>query len=1816
MRVFAPLAIIAVLSAPSMAPAQETPVPDRRAVTLMNKDFFGGDLDRINDTSFRKCVTECIGNSACNALTFNSRNNVCFLKDGVSRVEDFKGAISTQLFPVDDAVRTLAAERVGDLDMLPGHLIDAARKLAVDIGVRIAANGSDAATLRATASNAEAEGDLKTAAQSYAAAVTVSDESDDWRDLARVWGEMKGEKSSDKRRLRREALSAAINAYLRAPDNAARATSLNLLAERLRADNRGRDMIPVLELSLSIADRRDTQEKLAFAITNFGFRVTGHSVDSDPATARLCVKFSEPLAETGIDYAPFIRVAGHDGLPVDAKGEQLCIDGLIHGQRYAVTVRANLPSADGKTTSRPAEIEAYVRDRSPTVRFTGRDYVLPKSARASIPIVTVNMSEVELAIHRIGARSLLPAIQNELFGKGLTEWREDKISQEQGEAVWTGTVEVASRVNADITTAVPVGEAIETFKPGVYAMSARIPGADDRWDRAATQWFVVTDLGLASMAGADGLHGFVRTLSSADPVEGASVTLIARNNDVLGNTTSDARGYVRFDPGLSRGQGGSRPALLTVERDGDYAFIDLSKPGFDLSDRGVEGRPAPGPVDVFATTERGVYRPGEIVHLTALARDGRADAIADLPLTLVVTRPDGVEYQRTVLRDQGAGGRAHSMRLGTGVPRGPWKANLYTDPTAPPVTQLAFLVEDFVPERIDFDLSAPEGLIQRNQPFTIDLAARYLYGAPGADLPVEGRVQVRTTVELPGYPGFKFGLGEEEPLSVTDTMPSLVTDASGNLSFDLPIPDVSDVTRPMNLTAIVHVTDSSGRPVERTLTRPLASAGVRLGVRPMFEGAADEGSTAEFEVLAVGSDGNQTALETVAWTLSRLNRDWQWYRLDGEWRWEVNVTRERVASGTVALTADGRAKIQASVDWGAYELSLASLDGAEAAASHRFYAGWYTGGAASDTPDVLEVGLDKAAYAVGETAKLRLKPRHAGKVLVAVVDNRLIEMRAIDVAAGETTVDLPVTADWGPGAYVTATLIRPMDEAAKRNPSRAMGLAWATVDPAERRLGVTVTTPDQVAPRGPLDARIRIDGLQAGERAYVTIAAVDLGILNLTGFESPDPAEHYFGQRALGMEMRDLYGKLIDGMQGDPGRLRSGGDAEARRQQMAPPSDDLVAYFSGVLEVGPDGTATAPFEVPDFNGTVRVMAIAWTDKAVGNAEKDILVRDPIVVSAAIPRFMSPRDRSRILLDVAHAFGPAGEVEVVLETDGGISVDPTPQIVDVAEGQISQISLPITAVEIGNPEFRIRTRTPGGEALFKDLTLPVRLNDPEIARQNKIALPPGGRLVIDAATFNGLEPGTGRATLGVGPVAAFDAPGLLQELDRYPYGCTEQTTSRALPLLYLSQVASALGMTERDGVEERINAAIARVLENQSSSGAFGLWRPGRDDLWLDAYVSDFLSRAKAEGYAVPKTAFDAAIDNLRSQLTYVGDFQNAGEDIAYALLVLAREGAASIGDLRYYADAKADDFATPMAKAQIGAALALYGERTRADAMFRAAADDVLAIETDDTGWRIDYGSALRDGAAVLALAAEARSEAINSNAIVNALADRKGRWTSTQEKVWMLMATNAMMTQDVAGLTVNGEAASGAMIRAFDDQTIGTGAVVIENTSNTATQAVLSTYGVPTEPEPAGGRGYRIERAYYAMDGQPVSTEQVIQNDRLAVVLTIQSEERRTARLMVDDPLPAGFEIDNPNLLRAGSVGTLDWLQTIEEVETAQFMTERFRAAVDFSGTGSFKLAYIVRAVSPGMFHHPAALVEDMYRPDFRAWTDTGSVEVVEGTP
>jgi uncharacterized protein YfaS (alpha-2-macroglobulin family) len=1126
------------------------------------------------------------------------------------------------------------------------------------------------------------------------------------------------------------------------------------------------------------------------------------------------------------------------------------------------------------------------------------------------------------------------------------------------------------------------------------------------------------------------------------------------------------------------------------------------------------------------------------------------------------------------------------------------------------------LVEDYVADRLEFELASKAKGISRTAPAEVTVEGRYLYGAPAAKLELEGEVIIVPASERPGFARYQFGLTDEEVETTRRSLEGLPeTDADGKSRFAVTLEKQPVTTRPLEAQVIVRLAEPGGRAVERKLSLPVLPAGPMIGVKPLFSGRSlREGENATFDVVLAAPDGTPLARSGLRYELLKIDTKYQWFRRDGVWDFEPMKTTRRIADGRIDVTADKPARISIPVQWGRYRLEVSASDRNGPITSIGFDAGWYAE-ASADTPDMLEIALDKPEYVPGESMTVAVTARAPGKVTLNVIGDRLISTITRDVSAGTAQLRVPVGSDWGSGAYVVATLRRPLDARAERMPGRSIGVQWFSINRKARTLALDMQLPALLRPNSPLRIPVKVGGLAPGEDARIVIAAVDVGILNLTGYKPPAPDDYYLGQRRLTADIRDLYGQLIDGMQGARGQIRTGGDGGAELQG-SPPTQKPLALYSGIVAVGPDGTAEVVFDIPDFAGTARVMAVAWSKGKVGRAAGDVTIRDPLVLTATLPRFLLNGDRGTMHLDLDNVEGPAGDYRVEARSEGvNVIGTPAPQMLKLAAKQRNSITVPLTGGAAGTAEVIVRVGGPAGFALERRYALTVRPATQILARRTIRPLAKGESLTLSSDVFADLVPGSTSVAVSVGVSTALDAAALLAALDRYPFGCSEQITSRALPLLYVNDLANAAHLALDAALDQRIRESIDRLLARQGSNGSFGLWSVGGDDAWLDSYVSDFLTRARERGFAVPDTGFKLALDRLRN---FVGNAQDpakdGGRNLAYALYVLARNGTAPVGDLRYYADTKLDVIATPIAKAQIAAALAMLGDRTRAERVYAAALASIAPQPVLDYG-RSDYGSVLRDAAALVTLASEGGApRATISGALERVEASRNlTPYTSTQENAWMVLAARALAgdAQSVS-LDVGGEKTQGALNRNLRPSDLQS-PLKVTNTGEGSLQAVVTVSGAPLMPEPATEKGFKIERKYYTLAGKPADPSKARQNERFAVVLKVTEPQPQFARIIVADYLPAGFEIDNPRLVSSGDTGALAWIEDAQEPVNTEFRDDRFSAAFERkSGDASvFTVAYVVRAVSPGRYVHPQAYVEDMYRPDRFGRTATGSIEI-----
>jgi uncharacterized protein YfaS (alpha-2-macroglobulin family) len=1562
-------------------------------------------------------------------------------------------------------------------------------------------------------------------------------------------------------------------------------------------------------------------------------------IDTSKPQAEACLVFSHRLDATGrTHYEDYLSLDPVTKVAARVVSDRLCLAGLAFDKTYTLTLKTGFPDAGGMKLPNDETVPVELRDKPALVQFAG-GIVLPRRNAAGVPVTTVNVAKLDLKVIRVGDR-LLSQIQNATVDQTTVYgWDARELEQNQGALVWQGTMAVNNVKNDTVVTLVPLHDILKNRKPGAYVLiasdAAKKSGDADRdfGQQKAAQWVIDSDIALTSFQSANpppgqglGLSVFARSYNDAQPLSGVRLALVARNNNVLATVTTGSDGRADFEAGLFRATGGDEPVVvMAYGANSDFSFLDLRRGAFDLTDRGVGGRSSPGPIDAFLYTERGVYRPGETVQAVTMLRD-RIGAAITAPLTLVAQRPDGVEAGRiTVSGDKLKDGAASwALALSPSAPHGRWQISAYVDPKASAIGRVQFDVADFVPQRLAVTLTALEPSVAPGGDFHLRAETRFLYGPPAAGLSGDGEARVVADPQpFAQWKGWQFGRVDDSFSETKLDLAVPASDAQGVSRITANTGTLAQTTLPLKLAVRVSMHEPGGRTTDKTLDLPIRGTNPLIGLRPDFDGGSvAEGARAGFQAIAVDGAGKRIALNGLTYSWVREDATYQWFQSNGEWRFQRTIHDRLIASGTLNVGAGAAARLAQQLPYGTYRLTVSDKSGA--ASAFRFTSGWAASGE-NDRPDRIPVAADKPAYAPGSIAHVRIKPEANGKALVVVAGDRIFTSRLIDAPASGATVDIPVSADWGAGAYVLVTHYRPLSQVSGREPVRSIGVAWLGVDNGPRTLAVTIGTPGQTEwrarPRTRLTVPITVRNL-GREDAYVTLAAVDQGILQLTDFKSPKPVDYYFGKRRLGVNMRDDYGRLIRAEKAPLGALTQGGDSFGGRGLAVVPTR-TVALFSGIVKLSADGKASIPLDLPDFNGSLRLMAVVWSGDKLGNADRTLIVRDPVVADLVLPRFLAPGDSVSAALNLDNVEGAAGSYTATLRTTGPLAAGTATVTRTLARGQRILVPVSLRGNGLGVARVALEVRGPNGFRVAHDWPIEVRSPQLDVAREDEQPLAAGATFNATRALVGDLVPSTAAVTLTVSATHGYsNVAGLLKWLDKYPYGCVEQTVSRAMPLLDFNDLADLAGLPRDQALKGRIQAAIDAVLDMQNFGGDFGMWGAGDEaEPFLSVYALDFLNAAKKKNYVVPDDALRRGANWLRQTSTEDGQTPLVR---AYAFYVLAKGAQANLSDLRYFSDTKMSAMTSGLAPALSGAAAALMGDRSRAEAGFTKARQILVAANPVTYPHDI-YGSLLRDLSGALALAAEnGKPDLVPVLLEKGRSLDQRVDATTTQEKGWMLKAAYALTRQRLAlNVAVNGAPAQprdGAVRLTPSPQQLA-GGIAIANRGDAVVWRTASVSGTPAAPLPAAANGMTVSKSIWTMAGAPADLAALHQNDRVIIEISGSLPNALYRQMGLIDLLPAGLEIEQA--LSPDDSKLYPFLGKLTDTSMTDKRDDRFVAAFHAGSAyrprnpkgpepqPQFHIAYIARAVTVGRFALPAAFAQDMYAPAVTARTAMGTVTV-----
>ncbi|MEP7186049.1 MAG: alpha-2-macroglobulin family protein, partial [Rhodanobacter sp.] len=892
-------------------------------------------------------------------------------------------------------------------------------------------------------------------------------------------------------------------------------------------------------------------------------------------------------------------------------------------------------------------------------------------------------------------------------------------------------------------------------------------------------------------------------------------------------------------------------------------------------------------------------------------------------------------------------------------------------------------------------------------------------------------------------------------------------------------------------------------------------------------------------------------------------------------------------------------------------------------------------------PDKVKLALDRARYHAGDTMKVTITPPHEGPGVLLVESDHLLYTKNIDAKAG-ATFEIPVTKDWERhDVYVSALVFRGGEADEHTTPARAMGVAYVAMDRNDRRIPLSLTTAAMMRPGNPLEVGVQASGL-AGKQAFVTLSAVDQGVLNITDYPVPDAWAWMFAKRALGVDAYDLYSRIIEAMDGQQAKLRYGGDMSAAALPKAnrpDPKVKIVDLFAGPVAFDAQGNAKLTVDVPDFNGSLRLSALAYTDSRYGNADGNITVRAPLVVEPSMPRVMAAGDKALISLDLKNLSGKDGTAKISVKGNDMIDIAHASQNVVLKDGAGTTLSMPVTAAAGADVAMVDIHAELNDYQVDRHFEFAVRPAWPETVATTPLALEGGKPHHFAAEALAGLFPATVRARISLSTLPPLPYASALAGILNYPYGCIEQTTSKGYAALILDgQTAKALGApVMTDAVRQSaVETALSRIASFQTSNGHFSFWG-GTSPIQtlVTPYAVDFMLDARDAGFAVPQDVLQKSLQRLNDDLLagghpYYGYEQHDHlriADEAYSGFVLARVNRAPLGTLRAIFDNDRSKLVAPLPLVHLGIALKLMGDNDRA----QKAIAEAFAW-TKERPWYIgDYGSDLRDLALMVALThtydmnkpeydAKLVDWARNANSNVRERQKQNAnyRWSwsylSTQEQAAIARVARAFDAKSeaplAASITVDGKTEQAPNQRVWTREVTPMelrAGVTVQPTSDATIFATLDVAGVPQKAPAADDSQIEVRRRYFTTDGKPWEGDQLKEGDTLIVELSIEARQA-VPDALVTDLLPGGLEVENLNLGGAqqweGVVVdgiNLDQHAAAAEIQHEEYRDDRYAAALKLGRGDQAHVFYMVRAVTPGTYTVPPPVIEDMYRPAVR---------------
>ena len=1351
---------------------------------------------------------------------------------------------------------------------------------------------------------------------------------------------------------------------------------------------------------------------------------------------------------------------------------------------------------------------------------------------------------------------------------------------------------------------------------------------------SVSRFVLVTDLGLLVKKNADRSSDvFVVSIKNGEPVSGVVVELLGKNGIALQTTETAADGRASFGPlAVPKNEREKKPVAYVARLGDDISFIPYSRGDRELNfsrfDIGGIEDARPEELDAFVFTERGVYRPGDEMHIGLIVKQRNwQTAVAGVPIEAEIVDARGRKVQTTKLSLPAGGFAELSHQTSYESPTGAYTINAFLVENSKRSTLLGSTsvhVKEFLPDRMKIEArlskeSARGWVSPEAMRASIKLAN--LYGTPATDRRIKSHAELAPArfrfAEFPDHQFYDPLLDDnKERRHETIDLGEQNTDESGGTEVDLQLERFADATYAMRFYAEGFEGDG-GRSV-------IGQASALVSALPYVVGYKADGDLGyvptdtprRIDLVAVDPQLNRIALaNVVAEVIAQEYVSVLALQENGNYAYQ-SVLKERVVkTEQIALAADGLRYELPTTEPGDYILDLRTNENRRLNKVRFSVVGRGTTNRSLEKNAELQVKLDRASYNTGDEITISITAPYAGSGLITLERDKVYAQAWFKTEATSSIQRIRVPEGFEGSGYINVAFIRVLDSREIFASPLSYGVVPFTANAEKRRLKVELETPERAKPGELLHIRYRTD-----RASKVVVFAVDEGILQVSDFQLPDPLAHFFRKCALAVETSQIVDLIIPEFSILRTTSAFGGDGDVK--QLNPfkrVTEKPVVFWSGVVDAGPDAREVI-YDVPDyFNGTLTVMAVAVSDDAVGAVEREALVQGPFVITPSVPTLAAPGDEFEVGITVANnveGSGANSEVQLALEASEHFErLTNGPLKLAVAEGREQTTSVRLRVKEkLGSAEIKF-TASIGDTASALRTTVSVRPPTPFMTQVRSGSF----TKQLDLPLNRAMHPEFRKTTAAVSAVPLGLAHGLDAYLKAFPHGCSEQITSGAFARLMLADEVD-FGLT-RGEVAAQIEHTFSVLRRRQNDQGAIGYWAPANADeiSFVSVYAMHFLIEAKAAGFAPPAEMFANGLRYLRSVATSDARSADDARIIAYAIYLLTREGTVTtnyILNLRDYLEKNHDKtWQRELTGVYLAGALKILRKDDEATKLIARYA---MGDRKRD-GWNDFYQPLVADAQYLAVLAREFPDRMKHISAaelehILRPIGDGSFSTLSAACAVLALKAYSHAIAQQPPELVI------AALDGSKKETRLVSGRKLLQRTpfSGEAVQVRFRSTAMPSgagaffqvveagfdrqAPNEALTDGLEVYRELLDANGRPVTQTRL--GEPINVRIRVRSlRGEPLTNVAIIDLLPGGFEVVSGSLQPGVGHAGADYVEVREDRAV-------FFATV---GRNTAEFRYQIKACNRGQFVVPPVFAESMYDRNIKARGIGGKISVIE---